>query len=115
LTPNLHNEQQPSITPEVSSPEGGSRSEGIQSPRVLELIDEAEAAFLRDLPSLLNEYSNQWVAYHGDRRLGIGPAKAELYQDCLQRGFSPEELVVWNIQPVVGEMVVTSGQIEFPV
>ena len=55
----------------------------------------AEDAFRRDLPLLLKERPGEWVAYHGDRRVGIAgghgqdraeqSGAAELQHAALQR------------------------------
>jgi hypothetical protein len=72
----------------------------------------AEAAFQRDLPQLLNEHPRQWVAYHGSRQLGTAAARDSLHSECLDRGVSPEELVVWRIEPVIGEMSVSQSALD---
>ncbi len=62
-------------------------------------ISSAQAAFRRDLPKLLTERQGEWVAYSGDRCLGFGPTKTELYQDCLAQGFRRGEFLVELIEP----------------
>ena len=51
-------------------------------------------AFYRDLPGLLKTHYRKWVAYHGDRLLGVGRSKTELYQKCLRDGLKEDEFVV---------------------
>jgi hypothetical protein len=62
------------------------------------IIIEAQNAFSRDLPQLLQERRGQWVAYHGQSRLGFGATKTALYQDCLRRGLKADTFVVRRIE-----------------
>jgi hypothetical protein len=64
-------------------------------------IQQSQDAFRRDLPQLLRERYRQWVAYHGDERIGFSPSKRELYQECLRRGLQPGTFVVRSIEPEV--------------
>jgi hypothetical protein len=68
------------------------------------LLEQAEAAFVRDFPVLLAGHRGEWVAYHGDQQLGVASTKAALQQECLRRGLPADEFVVWSIEPVVEEM-----------
>jgi hypothetical protein len=45
--------------------------------------------------------SRQWVAYHGERRVGFAKSKTELYQACLRQGLRRGEFVVRSIEPEV--------------
>jgi hypothetical protein len=63
------------------------------------IIQQSLEAFRRDLAQLLRERPGQWVAYSGDRRLGFGRTKTELYQECLRQGYDPEQFVVDLIEP----------------
>lgn len=54
--------------------------------------------FERDLPRLWAERPGQWVAYQGDRVLGVAAQKHELYQRCLNQGLSREEFVIFSIE-----------------
>jgi hypothetical protein len=49
----------------------------------LPLLEEAEAAYIRDLPALLETWPEYWVAYHGKERLGIS-----YYPKRLRRRFA---------------------------
>ena len=62
-------------------------------------IQQSQNAFRRDLPQLLRERYRQWVAYHGDERIGFSPSKRQLYQECLRRGLRPGTFVVRSIEP----------------
>ena len=72
-------------------------------PRSIRLADET---FHRDLPRLIEERPGEWVAYHGDRRIGVAPTKAELYQECLRRGLKRGEFLVRSIESGMGEVVI---------
>jgi hypothetical protein len=69
------------------------------------LIERSQSAFRRDLPQLLREHPRQWVAYHGDERIAVGPSKRQLYQECLRRGLKLGEFVVRSIEPEVPRAV----------
>jgi hypothetical protein len=74
-----------------------------------DLGEQSWAAFERELPHLLETSRGQWVAYSGDQRLGVGPLHTRLYEECVQRGFAPEELVICQIEPVLGQEGVGLG------
>ena len=61
-------------------------------------------AFQRDYPQLLQAHCGQWVAYHGNRRLGFAATRMELHQECLRQGLPENELVICSIQPVVEDI-----------
>lgn len=63
-------------------------------------IARAQEAFRRDLPELLKnrKASQPWVAYHGDRRIGFGKSKTDLYQDCLRQGLRRGEFIVRAVE-----------------
>jgi hypothetical protein len=70
------------------------RMAGVLSPAVEEISPliqpamlRAQRAFWRELPELLKNKRNhgQWVACHGDERVGLGKIRTELYQRCLQQ------------------------------
>jgi hypothetical protein len=60
-------------------------------------ISEAQRAFLRDLPELVNTHYRQWVAYHGSRRLGFHKSKTALYTEWVKAGIPRDELLVTGI------------------
>jgi hypothetical protein len=51
-------------------------------------VRRSQRAFLRDLPELLKDEAlrGQWVAYHGDERVGIAPSDEPLIRECMRRG-----------------------------
>jgi hypothetical protein len=73
------------------------------------LGQQAWLAHQRELPRLLETARGQWVAYHGDGCLGVGPSPLRLYEACVARGFSPEELVICQIEPIAGQESVGMG------
>src|SRR5262245_45675882 len=75
------------------------RLEQVLGETIPPLILQARQAFRRDLPCLLAEHSRKWVAYSGDRRIGMGSSKTPLYQECLRRGLTPAQFLVLSIEP----------------
>ena len=63
------------------------------------IVARSIAAFRRDLQELLRTHRGQWVAYHGGERMGFGRRQTPLYQECLRRGWSRDEFIVWGIEP----------------
>jgi hypothetical protein len=68
---------------------------------VPEGILRSKAAFLRDLPRLLEnkKLARQWVAYHGEERIGVARTERELIQECLRRGLKQDEYYVDMVIP----------------
>ncbi len=60
----------------------------------------SQKAFWHDLPELLKLKSKerQWVAYHGEERVGFGKSQTELYQECLHRGVQRGDFYVGKIE-----------------
>jgi hypothetical protein len=69
-----------------------------------ELGQQALQAFERDLPQLWAEPPGQWVAYAGEKQLGLARHKHELYQQCFERGLQRDEFVIFCIEPQETEM-----------
>jgi hypothetical protein len=76
------------------------------------LARQAILAFWHDLPQLLQERPGQWVAYHGDRQLGFGATRFELWQECLRKGLVPEEFLVRSIEPEDPTLVLEGSEVE---
>lgn len=55
--------------------------------------------FSRELPKLYAERPEQWVAYHGDEIVGFGKRKYLLYEECNEKGFQDEDVVIFFIEP----------------
>jgi hypothetical protein len=64
-------------------------------------IGRAEAAFQRDLIGLLKTHYRQWVAYHGDERIGLALSQRDLVAECTHRGLKPDEFIVYRIVPEI--------------
>ena len=61
------------------------------------LIMQARAAWRRDLPTLLTSHPGKWIAYHGNRQIGIGNRKTALFQQCLGAGLERSQFLVLRI------------------
>jgi hypothetical protein len=70
------------------------------------LIEQAWEAFQREAPLLIPEHAGEWVAYHGDKRVGFAPTRAEAWQACLDRGLPVGEFWVFSLGTVVGDEVI---------
>jgi hypothetical protein len=64
-------------------------------------------AFLQDLPKLLKEHADRWVAYAGDKRISIADSQTELIQRGLAQGLTPQEFLVLGIEPEIEEVVLS--------
>ncbi len=54
-----------------------------------------------NLPELLlklESKTRQWVAYHGDERIGFGRTDVDAYQECFRRGLQRGEFFVAMIE-----------------
>jgi hypothetical protein len=54
--------------------------------------------FIKDLPELLKQYPGMWVAYHGNRRVGIAKTDLELYNECTRQEIPDDEYIVSPIE-----------------
>jgi hypothetical protein len=77
--------------------------------QIHDLKQQALRGFERDLPRLWAERPRQWVAYQGERQLGLAAKKHELYQECYKRGLQVDEFVIFCIEPQETEMVLGPG------
>lgn len=60
----------------------------------------SQRAFWRELPDLLRtRRKGRWVAYHGDERVGFGHTQADLYRECIRRGYRTNEVFVALVEP----------------
>jgi hypothetical protein len=71
----------------------------------VDLGQQALQAFERDLPRLWEERPGQWVAYQGERILGFGKQKHELYHQCFEQGLTRQDFVIFCIEAQLDEMV----------
>ncbi len=70
--------------------------------RVPPLFRRGEWAFRRDLPELLKKHKGKYVAYNGDRRIGIDRSERKLLDLCTRQGLIWYEYVVRLIDPAEG-------------
>jgi hypothetical protein len=74
-------------------------------PWASELGKRSVLAYRRDLPQLLQERPNWWVAYYGDERVGLAKNPAELHERCQRRGLPRGDYVVRLIEPLPPDVV----------
>jgi hypothetical protein len=80
--------------------------DAIQPRSVLDLeipegILQAQDAFFRDLPRLLEDrkLAGKWVAYTGTGRVKVGRTQREVIEECLRRGLPSDQYDVFIIRP----------------
>ncbi|MBI1900087.1 MAG: hypothetical protein HYS13_03085 [Planctomycetia bacterium] len=67
---------------------------------VTPLVRKSHEAFVRSLPSLLQTNPRQWVAFSGERQLGIdAKSKTRLAQDLFRQGYKLIDFVIFRIEP----------------
>jgi hypothetical protein len=59
-----------------------------------ELIHNGLATFHQDMPELIENHLNEWVAYRGGERLGFASTQTELYMRLEAQGIPEDELTV---------------------
>ena len=89
-----HPETQPTSTDGLNGPS----REPAEKQRLIALGRRSLLAFWRDLSQLLKTHPRQWAAYSGDVRLGIGPTRYELWQECERRGYKDGEFLICYIE-----------------
>lgn len=64
-------------------------------------VRRSQESYWRDLPDLLKLKfpERQWVAYHGEQRVGFASTVAELYRECERRGIPIGEFYVDRVEP----------------
>lgn len=81
-------------------------------------IEQAWRTFLSQLPELLPAHRGQWVAYHGEQR--VGPVRHnpdDLYRFCLDK-YDEHDFLVVCIEPGAGapaflpNMLVSSSSVQ---
>lgn len=66
------------------------------------IIEQAWRTFLRELPELLPGHRGQWVAYHGELRVGpVSNNPDDLYRHCLEK-YDEQDFLVVCIEPGAG-------------
>jgi hypothetical protein len=69
--------------------------------RLDKLIQRAHGTFLRELPELLKSHRGQYVAYHGDQRLGFNRDSTKLIKQWHARGVPQGELGIFLVRPEI--------------
>ena len=66
---------------------------------------QSKEAYLRALPALLRDsrFQRHWVAYAGQKRIGIAASETALYQECQKLGLHPDEVYMGMVVPYLGE------------
>ncbi len=72
--------------------------EELMNSEPLPMIQQSIDAFRRDLPKLLKTHLGQWVAYHGDKRIGFGKTETELYQEGFRRSLTRNDFIVGFVE-----------------
>jgi len=90
-------DQKTELRPELTDEERAAQIEDLLNSEPLPMIQKSIDAFRRDLPELLQMNRGQYVAYHGDERIGIGRSQISLYDKCFQRGLTRDDFVVCGI------------------
>jgi hypothetical protein len=87
----------PQVPSGAARREGNAAADNSNTPSALALIAQAQQAFRTDLTGLLLKCPGHWVAYHGEKRIGIGQDERLLYEKCFRRGLSREQFIVRQI------------------
>jgi hypothetical protein len=82
---------------ELSDEERAAKIDALLNSEPLPMIQRSIDAFRRDLPGLLKEHRGQYIAYHGQERIGIASSQISLYDECFRRGLSRDDFVVCGI------------------
>jgi hypothetical protein len=107
MTPNLSESSQPASEAQSAPTRTDNLTPAEAERRRLHNLEvRAMHAFYRDLTELLKERYRQWVAYQGEQQLGFGRTKTELYQECLRRGFQPDEFIICSIEPWDPDLII---------
>jgi hypothetical protein len=61
------------------------------------MIQKSIETIRRDLPEMLETHRGEWVAYHGDERIGFGTSQTELVEECFRRGLTRDDFVVCGV------------------
>jgi hypothetical protein len=61
----------------------------------------AEAAFARELPTLLRKHPGMWVGFHGERQVAVDSTQTRVFRRCEHEKVSLAGLVIRKIVPPV--------------
>jgi hypothetical protein len=76
----------------------------IRNAKTLASLEEAEDAFLRELPVLLRDHEGKWAAYYGVDRVALADTKSAAYTECNRQGLADEDFLVRCIEPPLDEV-----------
>src|SRR5438105_10899611 len=83
------------MTPQITPNESPAADD---APVISPILTLAGETFARDLPELLKHHRDQWVAYHGAKRLGIVKTCTDAFRLCEQLGIHPYEISIWCVE-----------------
>ena len=72
-------------------------------PPIHPMIELGLATYRREVPELLKKYAGQWVAYHGDKRLGFNRNRTKLVLYWIDRGIPNLEMLTRVVAPLTPE------------
>lgn len=101
MNPDAETPAEPTAPPELPQEHGATPDEPF--PEIPPMIAKALETFRRDLPELMKRHNGKWVAYHGDKQLGIARKSTKLYQMVNRLGLRDDEYVVEWIGPQMEE------------
>jgi hypothetical protein len=83
---------------ELTHEERAAKLQELMASDPLPMIQKSIEAFRRDLPDIVRTHRGNWVAYHGDERIGFGKTQTELYMECFRRGLTRDDFVVCGVE-----------------
>ncbi len=93
--PNFSTHPTPATSERATEPGDLNR---VASADVPAIVQRGQETFRRELPELLGKHYRQWVAYHGEHRLGFGRWKTTLLLQWIFRGIPRREMVVRRVE-----------------
>jgi hypothetical protein len=86
------------MTPPISQEEPATPPAADGAPIISPILTLAGETFARDLPELLKQHRDKWVAYHGARRLGIVKTCTDAERLVLSERIDPYEIAIWCVE-----------------
>jgi hypothetical protein len=86
----------------MTNPETGPILSSPNVPSDVALIEQAVELFRAEFDVLMQDHPDEWIAYRGATRLGLGPTKNELLAHCYAEGHPDREIFIAKIQPDMG-------------
>jgi len=87
------------------SPSPNEESPSLLDREIHPMIRRAQAAYQRDLPQLVKNHRQRWVAYDGDRRVAMGSSKRQVFQRCRSLELPHGEFVVRFVESKTPEEI----------